>query len=159
MVTVRPAAEADLDSLVELRLANAAAHLALDPQAYRLPERGAVRRHFAGVLSDPSGRDALLVAEDAAGAVVGMVEVLRNPPPPEHQILRPVPAAQIHTVVLDGTRGQGIGAALVTAATNWAAEQGIRYLTAGIHHRNAGAVRFYERHGFAGSGRSLARQL
>lgn len=158
-LAVRPATLADVPSLVELRLANAAAHLALDPHSYRVPQREAVARHFTAMLADESGRDAVLVAELGDGPVVGMVEVLRNPEPPEHQILRPAPTAQVHTVVLADVRGHGVGAALLDAAGRWAIDQGITYLSAGIHHRNAGAVRFYSRHGYTGSGLSLGRRL
>ena len=144
---------------MDLRLTNARAHIALDPDVYRLPDREAVARHFAVVLADDPGRDAVLVAETADGRLAGMVEVLRLPDPPDHQILRPEPSAQVHTVVLSGARGEGIGSALLKAAERWAADRGITYLSAGIHHRNAGAVRFYSRHGYTGAGVSLGRSL
>ncbi|MEU8180446.1 GNAT family N-acetyltransferase [Micromonospora sp. NPDC049047] len=154
---VRPAELSDVPALVELRLANATAHLALDPDVYRLPQREAVAQHFTTALTAEAGRDAILVAE-LNGQVVGMVEVLRLPEPPAHQILRPEPSAQIHTVVSDSTRGRGVGAALLDAADRWATENGITSLSAGIHHRNDGAVHFYRRHGYAPSGTSLNRQ-
>ena len=155
---MRPAILADAESLVQLRVVNAEAHLALDPRAYRLPARDAVLRHFVATLTDDSGRHVVLVAE-LSGRIVGMVEVLRNPDPPDHQILRPRPSAQVHTVVADAVRDQGVGSALLNAAEQWAATQGIAYLSAGIHHRNAGAVRFYSRHGYADSGISLVRRM
>ncbi|MER7587071.1 GNAT family N-acetyltransferase [Micromonospora sp. NPDC127501] len=154
---VRAASLADVPALVALRLANAEAHLALDPDVYRLPRRTAVIAHFTAVLSDATCRDAVLVAEQD-GQVVGMVEVLRQPEPPAHQILRPEPSAQIHTVVLGEARGSGVGSALLVAANRWAAEHGLSYLSAGIHHRNASAVRFYRRHGYAPSGTSWVRR-
>lgn len=88
-----------------------------------------------------------------------MVEVIRNPDPPDHQILRPEPSAQIHTVVAAEERNQGIGPALLEAAAEWAAAHRIGYLSAGIHHRNTGALRFYGRHGYVDFGRSLGRRL
>lgn len=138
-------------------MANAEAHLALDPDTYRLPQREAVIEHFTAVLSDATARNAVLVAEQG-GQVVGMVEVLRLPEPPAHQILRPEPSAQIHTVVLDEARGRGVGSALLDAAGRWAVEHGLSYLSAGIHHRNASAVRFYRRHGYEPSGTSWGRR-
>jgi GNAT superfamily N-acetyltransferase len=155
---VRPAILTDVESLVELRVANAEAHLALDPAIYRLPEVEAVRRHFVAVLTESSRRHAVLVAE-MAGRVVGMVEVLRSPDPPDHQILRPQPSAQVHTVVISDARGGGIGSALLNAAEQWAAAAGITFLSAGIHHQNAGAVQFYGRHGYAESGFSRVRRV
>jgi GNAT superfamily N-acetyltransferase len=157
-VVIRPAGAADVPALVELRIANAEAHLALDPEVYRVPRREAVVRHFTGMVAGGSG-DAVLVAEAPGGRVVGMVEVLPYPDPPEHQILRPEPSAQVHTVVLPGVRGLGVGSALLAAAHAWAADRGLAYLSAGIHHRNAGAVRFYGRHGYTDSGLSLGRRL
>ncbi|MGV9806992.1 N-acetyltransferase family protein [Micromonospora chersina] len=157
--TVRPAGVADLPSLVDLRLANAEAHIALDPGTYRVPRREAVERHFTAVLADEAGRDAVLVAEAHDGRVVGMIEVLPQSEPPEHQILRPEPSAQVHTVVLPAARGLGVGSALLAAAQRWASDRGITYLSAGIHHRNVDAVRFYRRHGYTDAGLSLGRRV
>jgi GNAT superfamily N-acetyltransferase len=157
-VSVRPAVPADVDSLVRLRVTNAEAHLVLDPHVYRVPDRGAVLRHFTAVLAEGATDHAVLVA-DVADRVVGMVEVIRRPDPPDHQILRPEPSAQIHTVVDDEARSSGIGSALLGAAERWAAAQGITYLSAGIHHRNERAVRFYGRHGYTDSGLSMGRRV
>ncbi|MEV4494446.1 GNAT family N-acetyltransferase [Micromonospora arborensis] len=159
-LTVRPASLADVPSLVELRLANAEAHIALDADIYRVPQREAVIRHFAAMLAEDAGRDGVLVAESDGGRVVGMIEVLRHPDPPEHQILcAPGPSAQVHTVVLPDARGLGVGAALLQAAERWATSRGILYLSAGIHHRNVDAVRFYSRHGYAAAGFSLGKSV
>ncbi|SCF30077.1 L-amino acid N-acyltransferase YncA [Micromonospora mirobrigensis] len=155
--TVRPAVLGDLPALVALRLANAEAHLALDPLTYRVPRPDVVADHFRAVLAE--GRDAVLVAEAPDGQVVGMIEVLRHADPPEHQILRPEPSAAVHTVVLPDRRDHGVGAALLAAAESWATGQGIRWLSAGIHHRNDRAVAFYRRHGYGDSGLSLGRPL
>ncbi|MFE9655824.1 GNAT family N-acetyltransferase [Micromonospora sp. NPDC006431] len=158
-LTVRPASSADVASLVELRLANAEAHLALDAATYRVPQRDAVVRHFVAILADEAGRDGVLVAEAHDGQVVGMVEVLRHSDPPEHQILRPEPSAQVHTVVLPDARGLGVGSALLAAAERWASGRGITYLSAGIYHRNVDAVRFYSRHGYTDAGLSLGKSV
>ncbi|MGC4771370.1 N-acetyltransferase family protein [Micromonospora sp. DT44] len=157
--TVRPASLADVASLVELRLANAEAHVALDAATYRVPPRDAVVRHFAAMVADEAGRDGVLVAEGHDGQVAGMVEVLRYSDPPDHQILRPEPSAQVHTVVLPEARGLGVGSALLAAAERWASDRGVTYLSAGIHHRNVGAVRFYRRHGYADAGLSRGKSL
>ncbi|GAA4215704.1 GNAT family N-acetyltransferase [Actinocatenispora rupis] len=156
-LTVRAAGVRDVPALVELRVANAEAHVLLDPDTYRIPDRAAVADHFAAVLA--GGRDAVFVAERADGRVVGMVEVLLRTEPPAHQILRPEPSAEVHTVVLPDVRGGGVGAALLAAARRWAADRGVTYLGAGIHHANAGAVRFYTRHGFTTAGVRLTSRL
>lgn len=151
---VRRATVEDVEALVRLRAANAEAHLALDPAVYRVPDRRAVRDHFTTAVST----DLVLIAL-VDGRAVGMVEVLRTPDPPEHQILRPAASAQVHTVVLPEARGHGVGAALLAAARRLAADHGVRHLSAGIHHANEGAVRFYLRHGFTPSGLSLGSRL
>ncbi|MCG5435737.1 GNAT family N-acetyltransferase [Micromonospora foliorum] len=158
-LTVRPASLADVPSLVELRLANAEAHLALDAGTYRVPQREAVVRHFTAMLTDEAGRDGVLVAEADDGRVLGMIEVLVHSDPPEHRILRPEPSAQVHTVVLPDARGLGVGSALLLAAERWATGRGILYLSAGIYHRNVDAVRFYSRHGYTSAGLSLGKSL
>ncbi|WP_084757266.1 GNAT family N-acetyltransferase [Micromonospora cremea] len=56
-------------------------------------------------------------------------------------------------------RGLGVGSALLAAAERWATSRGIRYLSAGIHHRNVDAVRFYSRHGYTDAGLSLGKRV
>ncbi|MFY7563828.1 GNAT family N-acetyltransferase [Streptomyces sp. WI04-05B] len=63
-------------------------------------------------------------------------------------MLAPRRAAEIHTVVLDGHRGEGVGAALLMAAEKAAAERGFLIIYAGIFAPNKGAVRFYSSAGF-----------
>jgi GNAT superfamily N-acetyltransferase len=116
-----------------------------------------VRRYFEGVLSPAGGGDVLVFVAESAGAVVGMAEVVVNPDPPDHQILVPRRAAQIHTVVLDGQRGKGVGTALVAAAERAAAERGVAVLIAGILAANAEAVDFYARAGFGRHGIHLSK--
>jgi GNAT superfamily N-acetyltransferase len=157
MATVRAARLADVPALIALQLANADRHIELDPAIYRRPDPDAVRDYFVDRLADPA-RSLVFVAE-LAGAVVGMVEVLLRDPPPAHQILVPTPSAAIHTVVLPGHRGAGIGGALVDAAVLGARELGAGVLIAGINAANVDAVRFYAGHGFTDSGVSLARPL
>ena len=49
-------------------------------------------------------------------------------------------------------RGTGIGAALVTAITDWAKSQGVKTLQAWVVEDNYPAVRFYEKLGFLDTG-------
>jgi GNAT superfamily N-acetyltransferase len=144
-------------ALVRLRLANAQRHIELNPAAYRLPDPAAVRRYFQDVLSAPEPADVLVFVAQASGQVVGMAEVVMMPPPPDHQILVPRRAAQIHTVVLDGHRGKGVGTALVAAAERAAADRGVAILIAGIFAPNTDAQGFYARAGFGAHGVSLSK--
>jgi ribosomal protein S18 acetylase RimI-like enzyme len=51
--------------------------------------------------------------------------------------------------VLPGARGAGIGAALMDAVRDLAAELGIEHIQLSVRTANEGALRFYERQGFA----------
>lgn len=161
-ILVRAAEREDVPALVRLRVANAERHVQLDPAVYRVPDPEAVRRHFEDVLAAGS-KVLILVAETVGegvgtGEVVGMVEVLLLPDPPDHQILVPRRAAEIHTVVLDGQRGKGVGAALVRAAEKAAADRGVLVIYAGIFASNTGAVRFYSAAGFGSRGTLLSKE-
>lgn len=65
-IPVRAARPEDVPALVRLRLANAERHIELDPVAYRLPDAGAVRRYFEGVLSPPAPGDVLVLVAEAS---------------------------------------------------------------------------------------------
>jgi GNAT superfamily N-acetyltransferase len=51
--------------------------------------------------------------------------------------------------VAPNARGEGVGALLLAAVRNEAAREGFDQLSVGAVSGNAGAIRFYERHGFA----------
>ncbi|MCP2244880.1 Ribosomal protein S18 acetylase RimI [Lentzea aerocolonigenes] len=150
---IRPAERGDVAALVRLRLANAERHVQLAPDLFRIPDEVAVRRHF----EDAVGHALISVAE-VDGEVVGMVEVvLLLADPPDHQILVPRRAADVHTVVLDGHRGRGIGAALVAEAERVAAAHDVSIVYANIFATNDDAVRFYSSAGFGPRGILLSK--
>jgi GNAT superfamily N-acetyltransferase len=149
---IRPAERRDVAALVRLRLANAERHVQLAPDLFRLPDVEAVRRHFEGVLGH-----ALISVAEVNGEVVGMVEVVLLAAPPDHQILVSRRAADVHTVVLDGYRGRGIGAALVAEAERLAAVHDVSLVYANIFATNDDAVRFYSSAGFGPRGILLSK--
>lgn len=149
---IRPAERADIPALVRLRLANAERHVQFAPDLFRLPDADAVHRHFEQVLGS-----ALISVAELDGEVVGMVEVVPLPEPPDHQILISRRGADVHTVVLDGHRGRGVGAALVAEAEQIAAAHGVSILFAGIFATNEEAVAFYSRAGFGPRGILLSK--
>jgi len=155
-ILVRAAERADVPALVRLRLTNAERHVQLDPAIYRVPDVEAVHRHFEEVLAAES--KVLILVAETVDEVVGMVEVVLLSDPPDHQILAPRRAAEIHTVVLEGHRGAGVGAALLTAAEKAAAERGVLIIYAGIFAPNQGAVRFYSSAGFGPRGTLLSKE-
>ncbi|MGV9706560.1 GNAT family N-acetyltransferase [Streptomyces sp. NPDC003483] len=156
-IVVRAAERDDVSALVRLRVANAEAHVRLDPVVYRVPGSETVREHFQEVLS--AGSPVVVLVAEVAGEVVGMVELVPLPDPPDHQILVPRRAADVHTVVLEGHRGEGVGSALLTAAERTAAERGISIVHAGVFARNEEAARFYSSAGFRPRGTLLSKEL
>lgn len=150
----------DVPALVQLRMANAERHAALDPSGHRVPEAAAVRGYFEELLGESAGTGVVVLVAEVAGTVAGMTElVMRSEPPPDHQILIPRLAAEVHTVVLAPFRGNGVGKALVRAAEQYAAERGVYRLLAPILAPNTEAVSFYSRAGFGPHGVILSKVL
>jgi GNAT superfamily N-acetyltransferase len=150
--STRPAERRDVPALVRLRLANAERHVQLAPKLFRVPSPDAVRRHFEHTIGS-----ALISVAEVEGEVVGMAEVVLLPDPPDHQILVPRRAADVHTAVLDGYRGRGVGRALVTAAEQMAAAHGVSLVFATIFATNDDAVAFYSSAGFGPRGIVLSK--
>ncbi|RCH63968.1 GNAT family N-acetyltransferase [Streptomyces sp. SDr-06] len=155
-ILVRPAERGDVPALCRLRAVNAERHIQLAPDIYRVPDGEAVRRHFEEVFA--GGSKVLISVAEVEGEVVGMAELVLLAEPPDHQILVPRRGAEIHTVVLDGHRGRGVGAALVAAAERAAVERGVSVLYAGIFAPNKDAVDFYSASGFGPRGILLSKE-
>jgi GNAT superfamily N-acetyltransferase len=146
-VLIRAAGPQDVSVLVRLRLANAQHHVELDPAVHRLPDAGAVHNYFTDRLR--SGEDELiLLAEMDDHEVAGMAEIVVRPDPPEHQILIPRRVAEVHTVILEGHRGRGVGNALLAAVEKIAQTRGVAVLLPVIFAPNDDAARFYTSAGF-----------
>jgi GNAT superfamily N-acetyltransferase len=158
-ISVRRARADDVPVLVRLRLANAEQHAGLDPSGYRLPEASAVHRYFEELLSGSTGTDIVVLVAEVAGTVAGMTELVLPPAPPDHQILVPYRRADVHTVVLERYRGNGVGKALVAAAEEHAAQRGVSHLFAPILAPNTPAIGFYSRAGFGPYGVILSKEL
>lgn len=112
MVTVRSAQPSDFEAWLELRHA-------LWPDGSEAEHAAEIREFFAGTSREPA---AVLVAEHAAGNVVGLAELS----------IRPC-AEGCHTTqvaylegwyVAPNVRRLGVGRALVAAAEQWARAQG-----------------------------------
>jgi GNAT superfamily N-acetyltransferase len=158
-ISVRMARADDVPTLVRLRLANAERHAGLDPSGYRLPAASAVHRYFEELLSGSTGTDIVVLVAEVAGNVAGMTELVMLPAPPDHQILVPRRRADVHTVVLERYRGNGVGKALVAAAEEHAAQRGVSHLFAPILAPNTQAIGFYSRAGFGPHGVILSKEL
>ena len=155
-VVIRPAVSSDREALVELDLASAAHHAALDPGAYRIPDRQAVASFLDRRHADPD-REVFVAVVD--GVVVGTVDVTMVEPPDEGSIDRPIPTADIGISVLEGWRGRGIGRLLMEAADASARARGAQQIVLDMASSNVAALRFYRRLGYVDSGLFLRRSL
>jgi aminoglycoside 6'-N-acetyltransferase len=156
---IRPATEADEEAMVDLELASAIHHAAVDPKRWRVPPRDAIaayrqRRREA----DPEGGALLAVAPD--GQVVGMVEMLlRGFVGDPGQARIPIPSVDVGISVAPEWRGRGVGSALMHAAEGWAAEQGATRIVLDLAAANEGALRLYQRLGYETHGLLMDREL
>jgi GNAT superfamily N-acetyltransferase len=155
-VVIRPAIPADRDAMVELDLASAAHHVALDPDSYRVPDRDAVASFLDRRHADPDREVYVAVIDDA---VVGMVDVTMLEAPDDGSIVRPIPTADIGISVLEAWRGRGIGHLLMKAADASARARGAKQIVLDMSSANLDAVRFYRRLGYVDSGLFLRRTL
>ena len=158
-IAVREARAEDVPALVRLRLSNAERHVDFDPAGHRLPEEAAIRRDFERVLSGSAGRAVQVLVAEVSGTVAGMSEIVMHAAPPPHQILVPRRSADVHTVVLERFRGQGVGTALLAAAERHAARRGVSRLFAPILAANADAVSFYSRAAFGDYGIIMTKEV
>jgi aminoglycoside 6'-N-acetyltransferase I len=111
MITVRPADPSDAASWLRLRHA-------LWPEGSETEHREEIARFFAGDLSEPL---AVLLAVDAAGRAVGLVELSIRP--------HAEGCGSDRVAYLEGwfvspeARGHGVGRALIAAAEEWGRSQ------------------------------------
>jgi ribosomal protein S18 acetylase RimI-like enzyme len=155
-IVIRPRTADDFQSLVELDLATARHHAAIDPASYRVPEPNAAARFLERRLRDPDRQ--ILVAE-VDGGVVGAVDIRIVQPPDPGSIVRPLPTADLGISVVERWRGRGIGHALIVAAEANARERGATLMVLDMSASNEGALRFYRGLGYEVSGHLMRRQL
>ena len=108
----------------------------MSPQSRYLRFHSPVPRLTAGmrrVLLDVDGHDKVaLVAEDGAGAPIGIARTIRDP-------LRRT-EAELAVAVVDAWHRRGVGRDLVTAVAERALRTGVRRLTARVLPQNAAAL-------------------
>lgn len=108
-----------------------------------------VTEHFrpgvlAGVIGDPACTTLLI----HAGATLAGYAVLRDKPAPAC-VAGPAPLQLWRLYLGQGFIGQGLGARLMGEVHAQARQRGARTLWLGVYDRNARAVEFYRRFGFA----------
>lgn len=129
--SVRPMEERDARSVARLS----------GELGYPADARDIVRR-LGGLAGRPDM--ALLVAVDPAGAILGWIHVS------EDSTLTDGPIAEIRGLVVEeGSRGRGVGRALVEASERWAVSRGYPRVRVRSRIARADAHRFYEACGYA----------
>jgi GNAT superfamily N-acetyltransferase len=141
VLTIRPPTAADSAAMASLL-----GELGYPAAPEVLPGR------LARLAADP--RAAVLLAE-RAGQTVGLITVhLRD------GIHQETPVAQLTAlVVAEAARGSGVGRELVAAAEAWARRHGAARIVVTTALHRAGAHEFYERLGYAHTGRRYGRSL
>jgi ribosomal protein S18 acetylase RimI-like enzyme len=155
-VVIRPGTEDDFDALVALDWSSAVHHVAIDPEAYQLPDPDASIEFLRHRLADPA-REVLVAVAD--GTVVGMVDVTIIDEPRAGSIHRPVRTADLGISVLGGWRRRGIGRRLMSAAEESARRRGARRMVLDMSAANAGALMFYRALGYVDHELVLRRTL
>jgi len=132
-----------------------AAMLALLPRLaeFEIPESRRAEHlwvHDAAMMRDwiaGKTEDCLMhVAEDEAGAIVGVTMVTLRP-----ELLSHEPSAHLEAIaVAAGAEGKGVGQQLLSAAENDAVARGAKTITLHVFARNNRAREFYERAGYDG---------
>ena len=104
--------------------------------------RQQIATRLAGIESERSSR--VLVAEDAAGNVIGWLHVAART-----QLTEDACAEILGLVVDETARGAGVGADLIRAAETWARAEGCTRMRVRSRETRERAHRFYEREGYA----------
>jgi len=127
-------------------LARLSTQLGYPADAATMPER------ISRLREDPNARAFVVALGDQ---VVGMITVhLRN------TLNHAAPIAQITLLVVDETvRSRGAGRALVEAAEGWAMQRGAKRVAVTTALDRAGAHAFYEKLGYAHTGRRYAKDF
>jgi tRNA (guanine37-N1)-methyltransferase len=154
-VTVRPATAADVPEIAAL--AALTFPLACPPSSTAADQAAFIAAHLspAHVAGWVAAADhSVLVAQDAAGALVGYTLVIHQadgPPEPEMAAIVPLrPVAYLSKCyVHPAAQGQGVAGTLMTATLDAARAAGAAGSWLGVNGENLRAQAFYRRSGFA----------
>ena len=111
------------------------------------------------VLNTLSDDDAELFIAQSEGRIVGFLRVVIRQTP-EFPFLVPRRYAFIDTIVVtEGARRRGVGKALTRRAQRWAVDKNLKQIRLNVWEFNEGAIKFYERLGYASKTRQLWKSL
>lgn len=153
-VVIRPPRPEDAAGLVRAARDLAAQYAELEPERFAIPDFDVSLAHFEDALARPSRDDALRLVAEVGGEAVGeaiaeLQEPMRNAAVQPQLDVRKRRVYLGYLAVQERYRGRGIGGLLLDAVEAWAREQGAELISTDTNLRsNAGAVEFYERHGY-----------
>jgi len=104
----------------------------------------------------PDLQSVTLIATDEQGQRLGYIVIITN----THDELTGEPQGFVADIaVAPGVRRRGVGAALLRAAEDYAAGQGLPYLALSVSSFNAPALRLYQRLGYQEEWKKLVKRL
>jgi GNAT superfamily N-acetyltransferase len=153
-IKVRPAHEGDLEGLIASNTGLFAEDAGLrDPLMNGDWPREHGTSWYRAHLENP---ERLVLVADADGAVVGhLLGAVAGP----SSMLLATKAELVSMYVMPDWRGQRIGSRLFELFSAWAREKGATQMRVTAYSANEGAVRFYQRQGFAPFETTLAADL
>jgi GNAT superfamily N-acetyltransferase len=155
---IRPVTLDDLDVLVDIYLAGARHHAAIDPDGFRVPDRDDVtvrlRRRVEARGPDSEYVIAVLDGRPAGSATVDVAD-----PPHPGSMSRPIRTAEFGIAILEGFRGLGVGRALIGGMEDWARGHRVERMLLNVSSTNDGAIRLYDRLGYVLAGHEMRREL
>ncbi len=156
-IFVRPARATDYDGLCQVIAEVDALHREALPHIFRAAD--APVRDRADVLSWIADEDIGLFVAEAAGEVIGFVQVVVRESPPV-PIFVPRRYAVVDSLAVKAAfRGSGGGRALMAWAEKWASSRGAGAIELHVWEFNRDAIAFYERLGYATASRRMRKSL
>jgi ribosomal protein S18 acetylase RimI-like enzyme len=155
-VEIRAAGPDDARALAALWLESAAAHVALDPLFYVVPDLEAAMRRAERTLLDEATVVLLAVLDTR---IVAACELRRLPRPTPGGMVRDIAAVDVGIVVSADHRRQGIGRALMEAAEARAVDDGFELMTLNARSDNAEAIGLYGSLGYEDVGVVMSRWI
>jgi len=155
MIHVRAATQEDEEFITALGLEAARASISplRETPREQIETRWRARQEWG---RSPDLQSVTLIAENAQGQRLGYIVIITN----THDELTGEPQGFVADIaVAPGTRRRGVGAALLRAAEDCVAGQGLPYLALSVSSFNAPALRLYQRLGYREEWKKLVKRL
>lgn len=150
-VSIRPAKDHDIEALCDIYYDFHEFHVCGVPTHLRSLgdkeqwDRTFIREALGKIIQ---GDDSEIFVAEAAGKLVGFIEVYARQDPDEVALVRHRYAELQSLMVSSPFRRNGIGTRLVKTARRWAREKGATEMRLGVWEFNEAARKFYETLGF-----------